>query len=655
VNTEAQRQPTGKITTQTDSLRYLRYRSWRAGTFDIGAALCLLAATGLLFGLLFNRETALSYSIGYNLYGAERVLNGEVPYRDFHTLYPPATVYLNAVVFKLLGVRLYSALLAVFVFKTLATAAIYLAGRQVMPRAWAIVAALYSVVWLRPNGPFKAVPMHYGALLLAVGLCCLLRYQRSGRIYWVLGSGVAMGLLALFKHNIGAYALVGFLACLVFDVTQEKGITAGDLEGASDKKNGRRAVCRGGEDGKSLGGADEKSTDRVDGKAGAQATEGMKAVASRERKLTVCATLVVAMILGVAVTVVPVLAYLSAQGAIRPMIRALLFGPGEFLVSRLAGAPSLVAAAIVFGGLVVFGYGVYCLRFNRAVSIVAGACMLAAVGLFCLLGRESWVSGFLFYGAMFIVAAGASCLVFRKHLGEYARPVGLIVVAAAAAFMETFPRFAREQVIAAMPFVGLLLIYLVYSLWRVILPKRAGRQYQMIALLAVLPMMFLLLGFRFFHQTFFRGTLTLRSDTELSIERGRGVYFPSDTAREIDEVTRYIQQHVGGPGRDHGDHFANAHPQDGYVFAQSYAGSSYLFLADRKNPSGAQFWGGVGVSPEERAATLEALEEKKVGMIITSARDLDAEKYQPMRDYIARNFTQAVQIGDVVILERRVQ
>ena len=80
-----------------------------------------------------------------------------------------------------------------------------------------------------------------------------------------------------------------------------------------------------------------------------------------------------------------------------------------------------------------------------------------------------------------------------------------------------------------------------------------------------------------------------------------------------------------------------------------------MFLADRKNPSGAQFWGGVGVSPEERAATLEALDEKKVGMIITSARDLDAEKYQPMREYIARNFEQAVQIGDVVILERRVE
>src|SRR5262249_11895881 len=217
------------------------------------------------------------------------------------------------------------------------------------------------------------------------------------------------------------------------------------------KKNRRRDVCRGGEDGKSLGGVDEKSTDGVDGKAGAQTTEGMKSVAVRKRKLTVCATLVVAMILGVALPLVPVLPYLGAQGAMRPMVRALLVGRGEFLVSRLAGVPSPVAAAIVLVGLAVFGYGGYCLRFNRAAGVVAVGSMTVVAAGFCLFGRESWVSGFLFYGAMFVVAAGAGGVVFRKHLGEHARPIGLIVVAAAAAFMETFPRFAREQVIAAMP------------------------------------------------------------------------------------------------------------------------------------------------------------------------------------------------------------
>src|SRR5262249_14566023 len=162
------------------------------------AALCVLAAAAFLFGLLFNRETALSYSIGYNLYGAERILRGEVPYRDFHTLYPPAIVYLNAAVFSVWGAGLYAALLCVLVFKTLTTTAIYLAGRQIMPRAWAAVAALYSVVWLRPNGPFKAVPMHYGALLLAVGLFWMLRCERDRSGYRLAAAGVSAGARAMF-------------------------------------------------------------------------------------------------------------------------------------------------------------------------------------------------------------------------------------------------------------------------------------------------------------------------------------------------------------------------------------------------------------------------------------------------------------------------
>src|SRR5437867_3994115 len=71
----------------------------------------VLAVSAGAYAFLFNRANVLSHSIGYNLYASERVLEGAVPYRDFHTLYPPATFYLNASLFKWLGVSLQSALL----------------------------------------------------------------------------------------------------------------------------------------------------------------------------------------------------------------------------------------------------------------------------------------------------------------------------------------------------------------------------------------------------------------------------------------------------------------------------------------------------------------------------------------------------------------
>lgn len=553
-------------------------------------AFCVFVAAACVFGILFNRETALSYSIGYNLYGAERILNGEVPYRDFHTLYPPATVYLNAAIFKLFGVRLYTALFGVFVFKALTTAAIYLSGRQVMPRLWAIVGAVYSVVWLRPNGPFKAVPMHYGALLLAVALYWILRFQRTGRIYCVVAAGLSLGALALFKHNIGAYAVLGFAAWLLLD-----------------RRRAMTPACS------------------EDSKASAD-----RAGSARLKELG-------AMFLGFAAPILPVLAYLRAKGALGAMVRTLLFGPGEFLLSRLAGAPSLRGLAL--GLLAVGGLAgaLYALRVSGSLARLIGAGVSVAGAIFCVAASEPLISEVLFYQPVIIILVAIAALAVTARLDGYARPVGPLVVAAGAAFTEGFPRFAREQAIAAMPFVGLLLIYLVYGLWRTIAPRIVNPGWSLGVVLAALPLAFLLLGVRFFHQTYFRGLLSVRSDTELGIERGRGVLFPSETAREIDEVARYVQERV---------------PEGGYVFPQSYAGSSFLFLANRINPSGAQFWGGVGVSAAERALTLAALEEKRVGLIITSAKDVEAEKYAPMRDYIANNFRKTAQFGDVLILER---
>jgi hypothetical protein len=145
------------------------------------------------------------------------------------------------------------------------------------------------------------------------------------------------------------------------------------------------------------------------------------------------------------------------------------------------------------------------------------------------------------------------------------------------------------------------------------------------------------MGIRLFADTYFDSGLRLKSAAELEVERGRGVYFPENVAREIKEVVNYVQDRV---------------PEGGYLFPHSYAGSSYLFLANRRNPSAAQFWGGVGVTEADRAGTLEALEEKGVSLMITNEKDLAAERYQPMKEYIGRRFYLTRQVGDVLILER---
>ncbi len=540
----------------------------------------VVAVAAGAYALLFNRANVLSHSIGYNLYASERVLEGDVPYRDFHTLYPPAIFYLNAVLFKWLGVSLYTALLGVFAFKVLAVAVIYLSGRQVMPRAWALLSALGSLLWLRPNGPFKSVPMHYGALFLASALFLLLKYENRKKLLFISLAGASLGLVALFKHNIGAYALLG---SLVFLAAQDRTL---NYRLSGNLRNYRRVLV---------------------------------------------------LVIGCATTVLPTLAYMQVRGALGPMIRTLLFGPGEFLLNRLAIPLSPLVPALLVAAVSVCSYAAYKLRNHTSFGLAVWIALIAAIGVLVLRGNQADVNQIIFYFPMLLLVCALIVIVFGRGVAIAERRALLILfIFSAAALMELFPRFAREQSIAAMPFVMLALFYLLFIL-RARIRTLTGGTLRYRAALAVLPITFLLMEGRVFFNTYFNDSLRFKANTQLAVERARGVYFPVATAALIDEVVSYVQQRV---------------PPGGYAFAQSDAGTSFLFLSDRRNISNAQFWIGVGVTQEQRAATLERIDKTQTKLIITSDDMLAAEKYTPMREYIERNFKESARFEDVVILER---
>ena len=540
----------------------------------------VLAASVLVYAFLFNRSNVLSHSIGYNLYASERVLEGAFPYRDFHTLYPPATFYLNAVVFKWLGISLHAALLGVLVFKVLTVVVIYLSGRQVMPRAWAVAAAMSSLLWLRPNGPFKSVPMHYGALFLALAMYFLLKYENGQKPVRIFLAGASLGLVVLFKHNIGIYGLAGSMILLLAEDRTLKYRFTGEL--------------------------------------------------THYRRL-------LGMLIGCAAVIVPALVYMQVNDALAPMIRTLLFGPGEFLLSRLAIPLSPLAPLVLVAALAISGRALYALSDRPAIGAGLLLILMAAISSFLLLGNEADVNQIIFYLPMFVLGFGLAISVFSRALTVAGRRALLIMfVFAAAALMELFPRFAREQSIAAMPFFTLFLFYLLFLL-RPALRALHGGTLQYRLALAVLPLTFLLIEGRLFFDTYFDRSLRFRASAEVSIERGRGVYFPSATAEVIDKAVDYIQHRV---------------PVAGNAFAQSDAGTSLLFLANRRNVSNAQFWIGVGVTLEERASTLDRIDKSQTKLIITSDEVLAAEKYEPMRDYIERHFKPTARFDDVLMLER---
>jgi hypothetical protein len=343
------------------------------------------------------------------------------------------------------------------------------------------------------------------------------------------------------------------------------------------------------------------------------------------------------LLIGFAAVLVPVLIYMQANSTLVPMLRTLLFGPGEFLVSRIAIPLSPLAPVLLVAALAGVAYALRQLRGRPATGVGLLLMLIAAILVFALRGNIGEVNQIIFYLPIVVLGGGLVIAVFAEGLATGERRTLLIVlVFSAAALMELFPRLAREQSIAAMPFVTLFLFYLLYLLRPAIRAiTRDALQYRLA--LGILPLTFLMIEGRLFFDTYFDSGFRFRAGTEVGIDRGRGAYFPAASARVIDNAVGYIQERV---------------PEDGNVFAQSDAGTSLLFLSHRRNVSNAQFWIGVGVTQQERAATLDRIDKSQTKLIITSDEVLAGEKYEAMRDYIERHYKPAARFDDVLMLER---
>src|SRR3954468_21288931 len=88
-----------------------------------------LVAGAICYGLFFRRGLGLAV-IGYSIAPTERLLQGEVPYRDFFFNYTPGILWLNALLMKAFGVSLLVVRAGLFAVKLLTLALIYDLGRR---------------------------------------------------------------------------------------------------------------------------------------------------------------------------------------------------------------------------------------------------------------------------------------------------------------------------------------------------------------------------------------------------------------------------------------------------------------------------------------------------------------------------------------------
>jgi hypothetical protein len=161
--------------------------------------------------------SAWTYDEGLCLYGGLQVLHGQIPYRDFFSLYPPGEFYMLAGVFRLFGVSVLCDRVLFALINAATTVLILYVLRRLTGRVWLNRAvALGILLWLNLE-PAYAFPVYPAMTLILGATACMVTRWQGGRSRLALWAGVLLGLAALFRHDLALFALVALAGASVAD------------------------------------------------------------------------------------------------------------------------------------------------------------------------------------------------------------------------------------------------------------------------------------------------------------------------------------------------------------------------------------------------------------------------------------------------------
>jgi 4-amino-4-deoxy-L-arabinose transferase-like glycosyltransferase len=564
----------------------------RAPAWKEGLPILLALAGGLVcYGLFVNRGLGLSV-IGYSVAPAERVLQGEIPYRDFLFNYTPGILWVNALLMKVFGATLMATRIGLFVFKLTTLLALYHLGRR-LTNAWiALMPVVLTLAWLGHQQIFNVYPDQYLLLFALAGLLCMLNYDRTGGLGWLLLCGLATGTVFLFKYNVGVLLVASSIAAV---------LTRGLM-----------------------------TTRRIAGAA--------KAVAIY--------------LLGFIIVAGALVAYLVYNHAFAAMVGHFLHHAAEYSETRSVGLPSpkmLVWSALILlppmaaGLVVLFGAG-RAFRVYWIAALILDSWLVLEDWTGKAFGDSviAWVAYFpplLFVGALTLAAWQ---LRSRCRFETWWSKNGAIAITglfALAVYSEVFPRADYHHLVRVLPPVFLFFIVLLVRCLPAIgefLRRRVPSPMPTALLIMAAPIVFLVVvGVKDTWQPQFDSAFHFRDNHELAIERGRGIMVDEKQAELTEGLVRLIQD--------------NSSPNDP-IFSFAQRASGLYFLAVRKNPTRFLWWRSVGISGEEREAVRTMISNRRAMLIIV--QDIDANK--EIQDFISANYEHIGTVADVAVYRLRI-
>jgi hypothetical protein len=185
-------------------------QGWLVHLMVLGAVLALAGVyvgTHLGSGWVPADDGILSQS-------ALRVMQGQLPHRDFAEIYTGGLSVIHALAFRVFGVSLLSLRICAFLFFLAWIPAVYYIALRFTSALAAGLVTLVAVAWSFPNYP-AAMPSWYNLFFATFGAAALLRYLEVRRARWLFVAGLCGGVSILIKV-IGAYYIAGVLLIFAF-------------------------------------------------------------------------------------------------------------------------------------------------------------------------------------------------------------------------------------------------------------------------------------------------------------------------------------------------------------------------------------------------------------------------------------------------------
>lgn len=158
---------------------------------------------------------------GTLVYGAQRVAEGALPYRDFFEVMGPASFYWLGLFFKVFGSHWLTARGLLLLTGAATALLMYRLARRLDPSSSAILPALCYLAVSIPLWP--ATNHHWDSNLFALlAVAAFFLWQDRGRKVFLLLAGVSAGITSCFIQQKGLFLFLGLAAATIFTCYQAK-------------------------------------------------------------------------------------------------------------------------------------------------------------------------------------------------------------------------------------------------------------------------------------------------------------------------------------------------------------------------------------------------------------------------------------------------